>query len=260
MTLPVFARRGRAHEQSRRTVDGMVPAPLVDSGTVSTDAIHQPTARQRRLRRIPAFGRGISVAAGLLLALVIAAPALAHADLVESSPKDGAVLEMPPTKVSLTFSEALDTGKSSFKLLGPDGTVGTGRVTTASAKVMALDGLTLAAGAYEVRWTAASPDGHLIRGTLAFTVAEPTPTPAAPETPAATASPATPDPTADPTADPTPGPATLEPVTPETAAPSPSDDAEPAATPTIEVLIPIAAGLIIVVGVGVLVLRRSRGA
>ncbi|MCJ7712790.1 MAG: copper resistance protein CopC, partial [Chloroflexi bacterium] len=221
-----------------------------DSAPVSTDAISRGTARRHRLGSLHVSGRGISVAAGLLLALVIAAPTLAHADLVESSPKDGAVLETPPTKVTLTFSEALDAGKSSFKLLGPDGTVGTGRVTVANAKVMALDELTLATGAYEVRWTAASPDGHLIRGTLAFTVAEPTPTPATP------AAPATPVPTADPT----PGPATPEPPAPETAAPTPADDAAPAAAPTIEVLIPIAAGLIIVVGIGVLVLRRSRRA
>lgn len=241
---------------------------------MSTDSASRGGSQgQRPLRHPlhrPPSRRALAVLSGLWLALAITAPASAHTDLVRSSPKDGAVLETPPTRVTLTFNEALDPGRSSFRLIGAEGTVGTGKVTGASAKVMTLDGLTLAPGAYEVRWTAGSPDGHIVRGKLAFSVAAPT---AAPATPAPTAEPAaasTAEPAASVVASPsteatTEPPAesaepTVEPAVVVATTPAPGDDAAPAATSTTDVLIPIVVGLVIVAGIGGLVLRRSRRA
>lgn len=186
------------------------------------------------------------VLAGLLLALVVAAPAAAHADLVTSSPEAGEVLATPPTTITLTFSEPLDAGKSSFKLLAGGATVGTGNAAEGGADVMTLgplvlDGRPLGPGVYQVQWTSVAGDGDVLRGTLTFTVSEPTPAPA---TPAATSSSTEPSTTA-------PG---------ATASPGPSAVSDPASVGAGDVLLPIVATLALVAVIGVLVLRRGRRA
>ena len=122
--------------------------------------------------------RVVPVLAALWLVLAVAVPALAHADLASSDPEDKAVLATPPTVITLTFTEGLDQGKSSFKVNGPDGAVGTGKPGRDGGRTMKLDGLVLGPGTYSTRWTAASTDGHVARGTLSFTVSGPTPAPA----------------------------------------------------------------------------------
>lgn len=192
----------------------------------------------------------MAILAGALLSMSIAGPVAADAGLVSSSPADKAVTTTPPTTVTLSFDEGLDPAKSSFKLIRDGATIGTGTVSAGSAKVMELEGLLLAPGGYEVRWTAGSTDGHLVRGTLTFTVADPTPEPSTP-------APATPEPSAVATE----GPAT--PALASTPAPAstlPPDDATPAATSTADVLVPIVVGLVAVAAIGLLVLRRSRKA
>ena len=194
----------------------------------------------------------MAVLAGLLLALVVAAPAAAHADLVTSSPEDGAVLATPPTTITLTFSEPLDAGRSSFKLLA----VGTGNVAEGGADVMTLgplllDGRPLGPGVYQVQWTSVAGDGDVLRGTLTFTVSEPTPAPATP-TPAATSSSTEPS-TAAPGAAAMPVPSTVPP-------PTPPGVPDPASVGAGDVLLPIVATLALVAVIGVLALRRGRRA
>jgi len=158
----------------------------------------------------------------------------------------------------------VDAGKSSFRLIGPDGEVGVGKPTKDGAKVMTLRDLTLGPGEYAIKWTVGSEDGHLVRGKLAFTVLAPTPAPAttAPATaapvPAETATPTdVPDASAPPAAEvsagvsPTPGPAAMT-------ATEPGESTTSAAGT--DVVIPIAAGLLLVAGIGFIVLRRNRGA
>ncbi len=228
---------------------GRTGDPRVDSGPVS-HLVHRLTA----LTALPA---------AMLLVLAVAAPVFADASLVEANPDDKAVLATPPTLVTLRFNQGVDAGKSSFRLIGPDGEVGTGRAARDGGKVMTLDGLTLGPGEYTVKWTVGSQDGHLVRGTLSFTILEPTPAPASPvpsEVPAPTPSEIT---------DASPAPAT-PPVTPSVASAvpttlpegSPGDatiDGTPAASVSgIDVLIPIVVGLLLVGGVGMVVLRRGR--
>jgi len=182
--------------------------------------------------------------AGAFLVLVLVSPALAHADLESSDPADKAVVSTPPTIVTLRFSEDLDPGKSSFRLIGPSGTIGTGKVA-GDPTGMTLDGLTLLPGDYEIQWTSAALDGDILRGTLTFTVAEPTPAPATP-----TPSPSLPDePTAVPSAAPS-------------VAPTPVPSAAPAdpASSSSDVLLPIIVALVAVAAIGAYVLRRSRRA
>jgi methionine-rich copper-binding protein CopC len=220
--------------------------PRVDSGPVS-----------HHLPRLTAFP------AAILLVLVLAAPVFADAALVEANPDDKAILATPPTVVTLRFSQGVDAGKSSFRLVGPDGEVGVGRPAKDGGKVMTLGDLTLGPGGYTVKWTVGSQDGHLVRGKLAFTVLDPTPAPATPspgavptatpsDVPDASATPATPLTT--------PAVASTAPaVEPQASAADPATDETPASASATDVLIPIVVGLLLVGGVGVIVLRRSRG-
>ncbi len=173
----------------------------------------------------------VPAVAGLLV-MVIAGPVLGHSALVSSDPADKAVLAVPPTTITLTFSEALDAGRSSFKLMGPGGTIGTGQVA-GDPKAMTLGGLALAPGAYEIQWTSAALDGDILRGTLTFAVS-------AASSIAPTAAPS---------------------IAPTAAAASPAPSAGPTPTPSgDDVLLPIVAALLLVVVVGFSLLRRSRRA
>lgn len=204
--------------------------------------------------------------AGALLALAVAAPVLAHAELVTSDPEDGAVLANPPTTVTVTFSEAIDPERSRFRLVGPDGAVGVGRIADDPA-VLELAGLDLGPGAYEIQWTAASDDGHIERGRLRFTVAVPASAPAsAPPSPAPTTTSAPSS-----SASAAPG-STGAPSAPATNSPPPAVDASPTlsaapAEPAAgtagsagDMLLPVVVAAVVVAGVGLFVLRRSRRA
>lgn len=226
------------------------------------------THRRGSVRRIQV--RGWSPAAGLaaiaaasLLALLLAAPVLAHAELTASDPDNKAVLATPPTVITLTFSEGLDQDKSSFKVIGAAGSAGTGKPAKQGGKVMTLDGLSLEPGAYTIQWTAAATDGHVERGKLTFTVSEPTPAPATPSpTPAPTDAPASAAPSAASTAAPaSAAPATEVPAaTTPAASPADGGDATPASASGTDVLIPIVVGLVLVAGLGGFLFSRSRRA
>ena len=207
----------------------------------------------------------VPVLAALLLVLAVAPPAFAHAELRSADPEDKAVLATPPTVVTLRFTEGLDQARSSFKLNGPSGTVGTGRPAEQGAKVMTLEGLTLAPGVYGIQWTAAADDGHVERGKLSFTVIEPTPAPATPSpTPPPTQAPSSAA-AAAPTAAASEAPASAAPATDApapTAAASPvqGDDLAATAGTGTDVLVPIAVGLVLVAGLGAFLFSRSRRA
>ena len=195
--------------------------------------------------------------AGTLIVLTLAAPVLAHAELVTSSPEDGAVLDASPTEVVLRFSEALDAGKSRFSLKGPDGAgpVGIGRADPDAPRVMRLEGLVLAPGTYIVEMTVATPDGHVERPTISFAVKAPPASPSAEPTTA---------PSEGPSEAPSDAASTEAPsvsVAPSTApSASPGPDTGPIAGTGTDALLPIVVGLLLAAGAGAYVLRRSRSA
>lgn len=139
-------------------------------------------------------------AAGLFLA----APASAHAGLVESDPEDGAVLDAAPESATLTFSEPLDADSTDLAFTGPSGDlIETGDPTFDGAAVT----LPLAyteAGDYVLAYRIVSLDGHRVDGSIGFTVEQvPTdPDVAEPETPGASTSADAASPAADRTATP----------------------------------------------------------
>src|SRR3990170_6259745 len=92
---------------------------------------------RRSPRRVLAMGGGI------LLGLVAPAVALAHVELLSSSPAPGEVVEAGPVEVVLTFDLPV-VGRSSFSVLdangssvatgGPDPAGPTGRGTTSAER------------------------------------------------------------------------------------------------------------------------------
>ncbi len=224
----------------------MESRPRLDSALVSTTP--------RSIVRGPLVGALLAV-----VALGLAAgTALAHAELDTADPADGAVLDTPPTTITLTFTERLDPAKSSFQVLDAGGdNLGAGAAT--GPKVMTLDGLKVGPGEYLIKWTSASADdGDIERGQLTFTVAE---APASVAPPASTAA-VTPPPSAPASVTPSAAASVVPSVAPSPVAPTPAPSAAPTspAASTGDVLLPIVVGLLLVAGVGAFVLRRSRGA
>jgi methionine-rich copper-binding protein CopC len=101
-----------------------------------------------------------------------AAPALAHVQLVSSSPKDKARLGKAPSSVSLTFSGPLRSG--TLKVTGPGGTkvsVGSGgRDPRKVSRLLVSLKNGLKAGKYTSRAKIVAADGHKESFTLTFTV------------------------------------------------------------------------------------------
>jgi methionine-rich copper-binding protein CopC len=187
-----------------------------------------------------------AVAATLLL---FPASVAAHAELLEASPADGATVEGTPAEISAKFNEPLLTDGSIFSIHNAAGErLAAGQIDPDDATRLIIDPVPeLAPGEYEIRWRAATADGHAENDTWRFTVtAAPTPAPTPEPTAASTAS-----------AEPTPS------VTPEpTATPAPSASpapSEPAGSSDGDVILPIIAALaIVLIAAGFLLSRRGR--
>jgi methionine-rich copper-binding protein CopC len=119
--------------------------------------------------------RHIALLAGLTAAwLVLAcAPALAHANLVEASPREGSEVSKPPERVELRFSEPVDAEFDPVVVRAPDGArVDThdARVDPEDARVVLADLERVPEGSYTVEWRVTSIDGHVVEGRYDFAV------------------------------------------------------------------------------------------
>lgn len=203
---------------------------------------------------IPA--RLLALAAVAAMLLLFPASVAAHAELVETTPADGATVEGTPDELVAVFSEALEADGSSLSIRNAAGDrLAVGQLDPEDAtRLVISDVPELVPGVYEMRWTASSDDGHLERDTWTFTVEPPATTPPPTPTSEPTASPSD---SAAPSASAS---ATTEPTTAATASPSSvvTPPADPAAS-TSDVVLPIVAGLaIVLIAAGVLLSRRRR--
>ena len=127
--------------------------------------------------------------AGAAVGLAAAVPAVAHTELIDSSPVDGATLTTPPAEVLLEFSEPVQTEFGQVAVLD-DADVHHEQGNPQIVGATVTQGVDeLSAGTYRISYRVGSADGHPITGTLTFTV-----TAAAETTP--DASPTTPTPVA----------------------------------------------------------------
>lgn len=109
---------------------------------------------------------------GAALAVALASPAFAHAHLVSSTPAANAKVSSPRT-ITLTFSERLVPGFSTFELAMPAHGMAIPVETAVSRDGKQIVGTVaspLTKGAYRISWTAAGADGHKMTGTLNFQV------------------------------------------------------------------------------------------
>jgi methionine-rich copper-binding protein CopC len=133
-----------------------------------------------------------SAPVALLLAtcfsLAAAAPAWAHAKLVESEPAGGSVLGEAPQQLRLRFDEPVRFEESSepepspldpIQVYSEEGTrvdKNDTRVDAQSPKVLVVDLKELPDGVYGVDWTVTSEDGHVVDGAFGLTVDSSRPT------------------------------------------------------------------------------------
>jgi copper resistance protein C len=104
--------------------------------------------------------------------LLVAAPAPAHAVLLESSPSLNAAISGPDVPIKLRFNVRIDSARSRITLLRPDGTtVPLELAKDSPADTLSAHATGLAPGAYRLRWQALASDGHITRGEIPFTVA-----------------------------------------------------------------------------------------
>ena len=131
-------------------------------------------------RLVPAFFSAF-VAALLLLLVAAPTPAMAHADLQQAEPTDGAAVPVPPSALRLRFTEPLDHSATRLELLDergnrielPDLSIG-----PPNDRLLTVELAGLTEGVYTVRWWSLSQvDGHRWQGTYRFGVGR-TPPPA----------------------------------------------------------------------------------
>ncbi|MFE5957368.1 copper resistance CopC/CopD family protein [Streptomyces rubiginosohelvolus] len=139
-----------------------------------------PSPIRRPLAAAALLAALVSLVFGLLLAG--AGPASAHAALTGSDPADGAVVDIAPKEVTLSFSEAIAVGDDSIRVLDPSGK----RADTEAEPEDLSEGSTvrygvalhsgLPDGTYTVAWQAISADSHPISGAFTFSIGAPSDT------------------------------------------------------------------------------------
>ena len=104
----------------------------------------------------------------VLLGLLLATPAFAHARLVSSEPAANAKVKSPG-QIKLHFSENLEPAFSSASLTDAAGkTVPVSK--SVGGQAITLLPLTLKPGAYKVTWASVGQDTHRLTGSFGFTV------------------------------------------------------------------------------------------
>lgn len=100
--------------------------------------------------------------------LVLATPALPHASLLSSIPADGALVEAPPSTLTLNFNEAFSP--SVLRLVTPEGTEVELENFRLSGRVVTIQAPALGNGTHVLNYRGVSFDGHPIGGAIVFSV------------------------------------------------------------------------------------------
>jgi methionine-rich copper-binding protein CopC len=110
-----------------------------------------------------------SLLSGLAL-VTFGVTASAHAHLEKSSPADGSVLTTSPSSIVLNFSEAARLTALSIQR-GDDPKQNLKPLPTTAAQQISVPLPPLKSGTYSLTWRMLSDDGHMMSGTLHFTLA-----------------------------------------------------------------------------------------
>ena len=117
------------------------------------------------------------ILAGLLAAvfgLLLASPASAHAELVASTPANGAQLAQAPATVEMRFTEAVNLIPGGIRLVDDKGaSVRTSEPVVSGHTVTWRMPTDLPEGSYVVSWRVVSSDGHPVAGAFSFGIGTP---------------------------------------------------------------------------------------
>jgi methionine-rich copper-binding protein CopC len=107
----------------------------------------------------------------LAAAAIFLGAAPVHLTLIDSNPKEDALLAESPDQIWLRFNESLDVAKCGIGVRGPEGAVELAKVelvdsVSISAKVLS----PLSPGQYTVSWLGTPVNDHAVRGRYKFSV------------------------------------------------------------------------------------------
>jgi methionine-rich copper-binding protein CopC len=208
-------------------------------------AVFMQSSRQRRVVRVAVWVAVLGLVFGVLTSIIMATDASAHTALKSVSPKDGSTVSTPPTRVVLTFSEAVSKSFATVTVTGPSGDVGSGKATVDGAVVTQPLDDTLPNGSYTVAFRVVSEDGHPVSDRTTFRVLAPSPASTTSE-PVPTSSPSD---TSTPTAAPT-----------TSAAALPAGDDNPSDQRALRLGLAVGvAGLAVAAGIALIASNRRRG-
>lgn len=115
----------------------------------------------------------VAVALGVFLALgSSASPAEAHADLLETLPADGEVLDEAPEQIELRFNEPVQLIEGATRLFPGGGTPSVLDARVVDTTLTAALPPSLGEGAYTVAYRIVSADGHPVGGAISFQIGE----------------------------------------------------------------------------------------
>lgn len=117
----------------------------------------------------------LRLAVGLLALAVgtlgFASRSAAHAVLIDTEPKAGAILTESPERIVLTFNERVGTSFSSVRILDSSGDeLFSKRAERIDSEVLGVTPQDLGDGTYIVIWRVTSADGHPVEGSFTFQV------------------------------------------------------------------------------------------
>lgn len=143
------------------------------------------SSRPARGRRAPRLLGAMAATIPLLVPVLVAPPASAHASVLDIDPNDGAVLDRSsaPTSVSVTFDEVVSITSSSLRVRNASGGVLTGAASRTilsggeedHSRVSARTRRALPAGRFALEFSVTSQDGHQIARAFGFGVEVSTP-------------------------------------------------------------------------------------
>jgi methionine-rich copper-binding protein CopC len=96
---------------------------------------------------------------------------MAHAILLESTPKAKSTVKVPEIAVDLRFNVRIDGTRSKLVLVGPDGSAKTLTIAKqTSPDHLQTNAAGLVPGNYKLQWNVLASDGHMTRGEIPFAV------------------------------------------------------------------------------------------
>lgn len=111
----------------------------------------------------------------LLVLVVMAAPALAHVDLLSTDPADGAVLTMPVERIELVFSGGIEPTEDGVRIFDVDRNPLQASAFQPTESTLVIEPeVPLTDGVYALVWQVQTPDSHVLSGSLSFAVEPPT--------------------------------------------------------------------------------------